>query len=249
MKKILAAILALSLALSLTACGDKTEPAPEAAPESSVADAPAAESQTVDAANPEFTPEQQAIAQKLVDMATRHDAVAEKVNADPNLAEMQEVVTAMNEIADAMVEVDAAFADPANLTAEVIAELDVAVVNGNLFLDEIEAMLANYAGKNTVTVKVEIVNETGADLHALAMSPANDENWGGNLLSEPLTAGSSGTTEMTFTEDSLIWDLMAADSQENTLTFMGLDFSVAPMEGAKLVLSATEGGAYMAAFQ
>ncbi|MEG2173937.1 MAG: hypothetical protein RR135_00440 [Oscillospiraceae bacterium] len=99
-----------------------------------------------------------------------------------------------------------------------------------------------------MTVPVEIVNNTDADLHTLAMSPTNDENWGGNLLDTPLTVGASGVSEMTFTEDTLVWDLLAGDSVGNMLTFMGIDFSEAPTQGAQLVLSMTEGGGYIAAF-
>ena len=184
-----------------------------------------------------------------MDLAARYDEIAEKVNADPNLAELGEVVDIMNQVGQAMIDADAAFADPAALTADVLADLDTAIADTSLFLDEVEAMLANYGGKQIVTVQVEIVNDTGADIYALAMSPSNDESWGGNLLDEPLKAGESGTTQMTFTEDTLVWDLLAADSQGTTLTFAGLDFAEAPMEGAKLSLSATDSGEYVAMFQ
>ncbi|MEG2852557.1 MAG: hypothetical protein RR879_06855, partial [Hydrogenoanaerobacterium sp.] len=98
-----------------------------------------------------------------------------------------------------------------------------------------------------MTIKVEIVNNTDADLHTLAMSPANNKDWGVNMLSEPLTVGKSGVTEMTFTEDTLVWDLLAGDSAGNEITFMGIDFAAAPVEGAKLVLAMQDGG-YVAGF-
>lgn len=256
MKKFLASILALTLALSLAACGGESAPASSAAPapaSSAAPEAPAAPASskaapTENMENAEFTPEQQAAAQKFIDLAARYDAVADKVNADPNLAELGEVVDVMNEVGQAIIDADAAFGDPAALTADVLADLDTAISDTGLFLDEVEAMLANYGGKKVITVQVEITNSTGADLYTLSMSPSNDESWGGNLLDAPLMADESGTTAMTFTEDTLVWDILAADSEGTTLTFAGLDFSEAPMEGAKLVLGATEGGDYVAMF-
>lgn len=259
MKKMFVLILAFGMTLSLAACGGGDKPATAttaattaAPPATSVASAAPESSKaasTDNLENAEFSPEQQAAAQKFIDLAARYDGVADKVNADPNLAELGEVVDLMNEVGQSMIDADEAFADPAALTDDVLADLDTAMADTGLFLDEIESMLANYGGKQVVTVQVEIVNDTGADLHTLAMSPSNDESWGGNLLDEPLLAGESGTTEMTFTEDTLVWDLLAADSEGTTLTFAGLDFTEAPMEGAKLSLSATEGGEYMAVFQ
>ncbi|MEG1847374.1 MAG: hypothetical protein RR238_02780 [Lachnospiraceae bacterium] len=41
---------------------------------------------------------------------------------------------------------------------------------------------------------------------------------------------------------------MAGDADGGTITFMGIDFSEAPMEGAQLILSVTEGGEYVAGF-
>ncbi len=265
MKKILTISLAIALAMSLAACGgSKTAPAsaaPAPAPASSAAPVPApapassaaptapkATAPAADLANPSYTDAQLAVAEKFAAMTDRFQALADTINADANLLAVQELVDTMNTMIEAVNEDDALFADPANLTAEVLANLEEGIVVGNSFLDEMEAMVANYAGKQTVTVAVTIVNSTDADLYGLAMSPANNESWGGNLLSEPLAVGESGVTEMTFTQDTLVWDLLAADSEGNTLSFMGIDFTEAPMEGAQLVLAATEGGDYMAAF-
>ena len=41
-------------------------------------------------------------------------------------------------------------------------------------------------------------------------------------------------------------DLLAADSEGNTLTFAGLDFTTAPLEGATLTLTGDESGEYIA---
>ncbi|MEG1752383.1 MAG: hypothetical protein RR234_00580 [Christensenella sp.] len=153
MKKLLVLILALAMAMSLVACGNSSKPAPSAPTSTS---AP-----TADLENAEFTPKQQAAAQKFIDIATRYDA--EPVNVDTDLAEIQEVVQLMNDVADAIIEADAIFADTANMTAEVLADIDLSVVQAGLLLDEVEAMLANCGGKETVTIPVEIANETDVE--------------------------------------------------------------------------------------
>ncbi|MEG1943581.1 MAG: hypothetical protein RR049_07165, partial [Angelakisella sp.] len=172
-----------------------------------------------------------------------------KVNADPALLEITELIDTMNTVIDAVNEDDALFADPKNLTPEVLKNLSEDIVIGNNFVKEIEAMIKNYQGKKTITASIEIINSTGVDIHGLAMSPANSTEWGGNMLDSPLKADESGITEMTFTEDTLVWDLLAEDSAGNALTFMGIDFAEAPTEGAKLTLAATEGGMYLASFE
>ncbi len=96
----------------------------------------------------------------------------------------------------------------------------------------------------SIKIPVEIINDTGVDFYALAMSPTNQDTWGDNLLTEVLEKGTSGVTQMTFTPDSLMWDILVQDQEGNQLTFMGLDFSVAPTENAKLAMSADEGGYY-----
>lgn len=77
------------------------------------------------------------------------------------------------------------------------------------------------------------------------MSPANDESWGEELLTEALLDGESGVTQMTFTTDTLVWDLLAADAEGTTITFMGIDFSNAPTEGTKLTLGQEDGGFFV----
>ncbi|MEG2928912.1 MAG: hypothetical protein RR846_05110 [Oscillospiraceae bacterium] len=247
MKKLLTIALALVMALSLVACGG-SDPAPAPAAPAPATAAPKAEEKKPDLANPEYSAEQLAVAEKFAAMSDRMSGLVDKVNGDENLSSITELIDTMNVVIDAMNEDDALFADPANLTPEVLKNLEEDIVIGNKYVDELEAMIKNYSGKETVTVPVEIINETGADLFELGMSPANNDDWGGNLLDEPLLAGESGVSNMTFSADTLVWDLLAADSEGTTLTFMGIDFSEAPTTGAKLMLSATEGGAYLASF-
>ena len=112
-------------------------------------------------------------------------------------------------------------------------------------INETEA--AAQASANSITIPVEIINNTGVDFYALAMSPANQETWGDNLLTEVLANGESGVTEMTFTQDTLVWDILVQDKEENQLVFLEVDFSVAPTENAKLMMKVQDGN-YVAAF-
>lgn len=254
MKKLLSLIAIMAMSLSLVACGAKDEPAANTTPEVKVEE-PVVEDTTTEpevteetgTEEVEYTPEQQEAAQSYLDMAARYDEVAAKVNEDANLSQLQDVVDLMNEIADAILEADEVFADPANLTDDVLVSIADAIAQTNLFLDEVEAMLTNYGGQEIVVAAVEIVNNTGADFYQLCMSPTSNETWGANLLDEALLNGESGITEMAFTADTLVWDLIAADSEGNTVTFTGIDFTEAPVEGAQLVL-VLEDGEYYAAF-
>lgn len=112
-------------------------------------------------------------------------------------------------------------------------------------INETEA--AAQASASSITIPVEIINNTGVDFYALAMSPANQETWGDNLLTEVLANGESGVTEMTFTQDTFVWDILVQDKEENQLVFFEVDFSVAPTENAKLMMKVKDGN-YVAVF-
>ncbi|MEG0614738.1 MAG: hypothetical protein RR540_03200 [Oscillospiraceae bacterium] len=251
MNKLALLITAAIMALSLTACGGEKDS--DKGTTTTKADvttaAPKAEGEVADDGEAlEYTPEQMAVAETFAAMTDRYNALADKVNADEALLAIPELIDTMNLVADAIAEDDAMFADPANLTDEVLKNLSEGVVVGNALVDELEAMVKNYSGKEAVTVPVEIINDTDGDFYTLAMSPTSNEDWGGNLLAAPLKAGESGKTQMTFTKDSLVWDVLVADSQGTTLTFEQIDFSEVSVDGAKLSLAATEGGAYIANF-
>lgn len=123
MKKLLVFITALAMALSLTACGG-SDPAPAA----------------------EFTAEQQALAQDFMRMAEEFDAVADKVNANPELLENEELVTAMNELSNEIIKADEYFASPETLTPEVMGALTVAIDTGRAFIAEASAALDEVVG-------------------------------------------------------------------------------------------------------
>lgn len=263
MKKLLVLIIALAMTLSLVACGGGDKPASSAAPSSaapssaapssaaaSSAAASSAAPKSSSQAEVDFTPEQQALAQEYLEMCEKYDEAVDKVNSTPVLLENTELVDTMNELADAIIEADEYFANPKDLTAEVMANLKEAIKQTHVFIEEVNkaADTATEPAAESIVVPVEVINDTGVDIHGLAMSPANSQDWGENLLTAPLAYGESGVSQMSFTQDTLVWDLLVEDAQGNQLSFMGIDFSEANVEGAKLVLSVTEGGAYMAMF-
>lgn len=96
----------------------------------------------------------------------------------------------------------------------------------------------------SITVPIEIVNQTGVDIYALALSPANDEDWGENLITEVIADGESVEGELVFTADTLVWDILIQDSEENQLTFMGVDFTEASVDGSRNPLSENNGEYY-----
>jgi predicted small lipoprotein YifL len=232
MKKLLVLIMALVMTLSLAGCGGDNA-APAAAPSTS---APA---QVEDS---EFTAEQHALAQNFMSMAEEFDAVADRVNASPELLSDEELVNAMNELADEIIKADDYFAKPETLTPEVMGGLTVAIEVGRAFIAEASAALA----ANSVVIPVEIFNRTGVDIHSLALSPENDSDWGENLITEVIKNGEKVQGELVFTADTLLWDILVQDSEGIQLTFMGVDFSDASTDGTKLFLEATESGKYFA---
>ena len=129
MKKLLVFIMALAMTLSLAACGG-SDAAPTTSPSTSA-----------QVENTEFTAEQQALAQDFMSMAEEFDAVADKVNASPELLSDVELVNAMNELADAIIEADESFTSPETLTPEVMGALTVAIEVGRTFIAEASSAL------------------------------------------------------------------------------------------------------------
>ena len=120
--------MALAMTLSLAACGGKAAPA-------------AAPSTPVQVEEVEFTAEQQALAQDFMSMAEEFDAIADKVNASPELLENEELVTAMNDLSSEIIKADEYCASPETLTPEVMGALTVAIEVGRSFIAEAGAAL------------------------------------------------------------------------------------------------------------
>ncbi len=242
MRKLLILITALVMVLSLAACGGS---APASASVSAVpASASVPASKAPEAA---FTADQQALAKEFMEMAAAFDKISDRVNATPAALENQELVTSMNELADEIIKADDYFTSPEKLTPEVMSELRAAIVEVHKFTAVAEVTLDEVdSAAQGITVPVEIVNGTGVDIYALALSPANSDDWGENLIDEVIKNGEKVQGELVFTADTLVWDILVQDSEENQLTFMGVDFSDVSTDGAKLFLDATESGKYVA---
>ncbi|MGI5906765.1 MAG: hypothetical protein ACOX85_11025 [Candidatus Pararuminococcus gallinarum] len=139
MKRFLALMMSVTIAMSLAACGgDKATPASSETQQ--VEEAEATE-EAIEEGESEFTPEQQALAQDFLSMAEEFDAVVDKINANPELLSDEELVTAMNELADEIIKADDYFADPETLTPEVMGALTVAIEVGRAFIAEASAAL------------------------------------------------------------------------------------------------------------
>ena len=129
MKKLLVLMMALAMTLSLAACGgNKAAPTASSSTPAQVKEA-------------EFTAEQQALAQEFISMAEEFDAIADKVNASPELSSNEELVNAMNELADEIIKADEYFANPETLSPEVMGGLKVAIEVGRTFIAEAGAAL------------------------------------------------------------------------------------------------------------
>ncbi|WP_308415468.1 hypothetical protein [Sporanaerobium hydrogeniformans] len=122
------------MTLSLAACGG-SKATPAVAPSTPASSTPAQVEEV------EFTEEQQALAQEFMSMVEEFDAVADKVNANPELLSSEELVTAMNDLSNEIIKADEYFASPETLTPEVMGALTVAIDVGRQFIAEASAAL------------------------------------------------------------------------------------------------------------
>lgn len=242
MKKLLAMVLALTLALGLTACGGEEAPAESAA----TTETPVEET-TEETEEAEYTEEQLALAQEYSDMIDSYNAVVDLANGSEEFLANQEMVDLMNTITGQITEIDEMFADPSSLDATTMENIRAFIKSGNDFISSVEQFVGE-AGTavEALTIPVQIQNETGVDIYAMALSPANSEDWGENVISEAILDGETAVGELTFTADTLVWDVLIEDSEGTQCTFMGVDFSSASTEGAVLLLSVTDAGEYYA---
>lgn len=225
MKKIITLMITLIMVLTLGACGGVDTS------EAKAAYTKAQQSfnevvETINANIDAYTEEEIKVMTDMADVLNKH---AELLNSDADIEQEQvdEMIAWYKDVEKWVSQVKEEVKQKENTSSE------TAPVENNV---------------ETITVPVEIVNQTGVDLVGLAMTPANTEDWGENLLTEVLLAETSGVAQMTFTADTLVWDLLVEDGEGNQLTFMGIDFTEQSTEGATLVLAVTEAGEYMAAF-
>lgn len=118
MKKLLLVTMALVMTLSFVGCGGSSE-----------------------STEPEFTEEQQALAQEFVDMTEAFNQTVDKVNANPELSSDENVVNSINELTNEINKVDEAFLDPETLTPEVMESIRVAIEAVYEFVDVAESAL------------------------------------------------------------------------------------------------------------
>lgn len=241
MKKSLIFILSLVMVFTLTACGgSSTDTTSTTSKDATATQAPTAtvtQAPTADTTTTELTTEQQELFDNYNTMVNRYNEVADKFNADENLLTLTEVIDTTNQVATSIEDMSTKISDTASLSNDEVTAYSDLIVQSNSFIDELEALVNNYSGQTTVTIPITVQNNTGADLYTLSMSPANDNSWGGNLLNEALLNDTSGSSSMTITADTMVWDLMAADSEGTPVEFYGLDFSNVDVEkGATLVL-------------
>ena len=216
MKKLLVLLMAVVMTLSLAGCGGAS------------------------AKESKFNAEQQALAQDFTEMTEKFNKTVDRVNASPELLSDEQLIKTMNELADEISAADEYFTSPETLTPEIMEGLKTAIEASHKFIAAAEKAL------DAVYVSVEISNFTGVDIYALALSPANNNEWGENLITEVIKDGEKVQGTLAFTEDTLVWDILVEDSEGTQLTFMGVDFSEASTDGANLILEGTEGGDYYA---
>ena len=155
-KKLLAILIATTMSMTLSACGGGEEPTTNEAvvnadttsndtASNDDTDTTADDVNAIDVADEdvsgEFTEEQAALAQEYLDMCVAYDEAVNLVNDTPELLEQQELVDVMNELTAAIDEADELFADPANLTPEVMDGLRTAFDQVYTFVDEVNTLV------------------------------------------------------------------------------------------------------------
>lgn len=82
-----------------------------------------------------------------------------------------------------------------------------------------------------IVATISFDNEAGFDIAEMYFSPGTSDNWGDEILGEyaPLNDGVEITFHdaLTYSENSLQWELLVADSEGSTVEFSGLDMSYA----------------------
>ena len=71
-----------------------------------------------------------------------------------------------------------------------------------------------------------LVNSTGVEIHALYVSPADQEEWGSDILGkETLADGESAEITFSPKEESAKWDLRVEDGKGNSIEWSDLDLT------------------------
>ena len=143
-KKLLAILMATAMSMSLIACGGGEEEVPTK--EVEVEEDVVAEEETEDAAETDasveagYTEEQMAYVEAYEQMLNDYNAAIDFANEVPEILEDQELVDKMNELSAAIEENTELMGDPANLTDEFLAKLEVAMTQTYTTINRLNAL-------------------------------------------------------------------------------------------------------------
>lgn len=166
-KRVLAILMAAVMSMSFIACGGSEDEG--AANNDAVVEN---EQSNDDAADAEYTEEQVAAAEEYLQLLEDYQAAIDAANAVPELLEDQGFVDTMNELTDAVSEMDALFGDPSLLTDEVIAEMRIAFDAVYETIDEVNALVAASTGTG---VSEDITVEDLAAVFTIGYVGADDK--------------------------------------------------------------------------
>ncbi|MEF3697839.1 hypothetical protein [Desulfolutivibrio sp.] len=71
--------------------------------------------------------------------------------------------------------------------------------------------------------EIVVMNGTGFEIHALALSPSESGNWGPDLLGDDILKPGEGL-KINISGEANNWDLGAQDGDGGQVTFQNLDF-------------------------
>ncbi|HHW68259.1 MAG: hypothetical protein PWP07_1056 [Epulopiscium sp.] len=131
------------MTLNLVACGGEKASTSSTSSQGSAQEnkQEAAQDTTQESTEVEYTEEQQALAQEFSAMIDAYNEVVDKVNTSPELLEIEELVTVMNEISEGITEIDGYFADPKNLTPEVMDNIKTVIDRAYEFINSAEKLI------------------------------------------------------------------------------------------------------------
>ncbi|MEG1682520.1 MAG: hypothetical protein RR295_01735 [Oscillospiraceae bacterium] len=191
--------------------------------------ATAATNKAIDAYNAALTAYNKTVdAANALNLGTHAD-VKKQVN------DMSAVIQEMTAQINAVVKTETPF------TAEQVKACNQVTASVKTFTVELQKLVdaakAASAKPESMVVPVTIVNKTGVDLSTLAMSAQGDKDFGDNLLKTPLKDKQSGIVDVTFTPDTLVWDLLVGDAEGTNFEIYGIDFSKCKTTGATITLT------------
>lgn len=71
-----------------------------------------------------------------------------------------------------------------------------------------------------------LINKTGVEINALYVSPADENEWGEDILGQDtLAAGATAEIEFDPSEEAEMWDLRVQDKEGNSIEWTDLDLT------------------------